>query len=104
MIFTRTGQPLIVASALNCNFGEEAWGHPSNTLVQFDSPDGGRTFMARALTPPDGATARWLANLERPTGFNETPAQPGMIYTEGTAGAGLGDILRNKVWWRVLHE
>ena len=102
--FTSAGRPLIVASVLKSNFGEEAWGHPSSTLVQFSSTDGGRTFTSRTLTPTDGVTARWLANLERPTGFNEIPEHPGMIYTEGTAGAGLGDILRNKVWWRVLKE
>jgi hypothetical protein len=104
VIFTRAGQPLVVASVLKFKFGEEVWGHPSNTLVQFSSTDGGRTFSARALTPPDRAVARWLANLERPTGCNEIPHRPGMIYTEGGAGAGLGDLLRNRVWWRVLDE
>jgi hypothetical protein len=104
VIFTKTGQPRVVASVLNYNFGEEAWGHPSNTLMQFSSTDGGRTFMAQVLTPLGGVTASWLANLERPTGFNEIPVHPGMIYTEGTAGTGLGDILRNKVWWRTLSE
>jgi hypothetical protein len=104
VIFTKAGQPRVVASVLNFSFGEEAWGHPSSTLVQFSSTDGGRTFMTQVLTPLDGVTARWLANIERPTGFNKIPVHPGMIYTEGTAGAGLGDILRNKVWWRTLSE
>jgi len=49
-------------------------------------------------------TARWLANLERPTGCNEIPEHPGMIYTEGVSGGGLVDMLRNKVWWRVLDQ
>ena len=58
--------------------------------------------MQKRLASPTAKEARWLPNLEKPTGFNEVPPHPGMVYTEGVAGAGLGDVLRNRVWWRVL--
>lgn len=103
VVFNRAGQPIVICTALDYAFGEQFWGHPSNTLVQFKSTDGGRTFVAQRLTPADRATPRWLPNLEKAGGFNETAAQPGLIYTEGGAGAGLGDILRNQVWWRTLE-
>lgn len=103
VVFNRAGQPIVICTVLDYAFGEESWGHPSNTLVQFNSTDGGRTFVAKRLTPADRKTPRWLPNLEKLGGFNESAVQPGLIYTEGAAGAGLGDILRNQVWWRTLE-
>ncbi len=103
VVFNRAGQPIVVCTVLDYAFGEESWGHSTNTLVQFNSTDGGRTFVAKRLTPADRKTPRWLPNLEKLGGFNESVAQPGLIYTEGGAGAGLGDILRNQVWWRTLE-
>lgn len=103
VVFKPSGQPVVVCTALDYPFGAESWGHPTNTLVQFDSSDGGRTFAAKILTPLDRKTPRWLPNLEKAGGFNEMPEHPGLVYTEGDAGAGLGDILRNRVWWRTLE-
>lgn len=103
VVFDRTGQPIVVCTALAYAFGEESWGHASSVIVQFNSADGGRTFAARRITPADGKAPRWLPNLEKPAGFNETPAHPGLIYTEGGAGTGLGDLLRNRVWWTTLE-
>jgi hypothetical protein len=103
VVFNRAGQPVVVCTVVDHAYGEDFWGHPSHTLVQFTSTDGGRTFGSKVLTPLDRKEARWLPNLEKPTGFNETSATPGMIYTEGVAGGGLADMLRNRVWWRVLE-
>lgn len=102
VVFNRAGQPVVVCTVVDHSFAEDYWGHPSHTLVQFNSTDGGRSFASKVLTVRDRKEARWLPNLEKPTGFNETAANPGMIYTEGVSGGGLVDMLRNKVWWRVL--
>ena len=102
VVFNCAGQPVVVCTVVDYAYGEDYWGHPSHTLVQFNSTDGGHTFVPKILTPRDRKEARWLPNLEKPTGFNETAASAGMIYTEGVSGAGCGDMLRNKVWWQVL--
>jgi len=54
------------------------------------------------LDAPDPAALRWLPSLERPTGFNEIPERPGIIYTDGGAGFTCDDVLANKVLWRTL--
>jgi hypothetical protein len=43
-----------------------------------------------------------MPNLERPTGFNEVPENPSMIFTDGGRGVGCDDVLKNKVLWTVL--
>ena len=100
--FTTAGQPAIICTAMNHGFGEEHWGHPSTRLVRFSSADRGLSFIATPIAPADSGTPHWLPNLEKPTGFNETPARPSFIYTEGDAGAGLKDVLRNRVWWMPI--
>jgi hypothetical protein len=100
--FTADGRLLVVGTLQNLRAGEDAWGHPGTEIVQFTSRDGGAGFAAELLTTPDPKVPHWLPNLEKPTGFNVIPDHPGMIYTAGGAGAGLGDVLSNQVWWRPL--
>ncbi len=102
VVFNGAGELIVVSTVANVPYGTEWWGHPSLEPVQLTSPDGGLSFATKRLASPTAKEARWLPNLEKPTGFNEVPAHPGMVYTEGVAGAGLGDVLRNRVWWRVL--
>ncbi|MFO1447173.1 MAG: BNR-4 repeat-containing protein [Opitutaceae bacterium] len=102
VVFTADGQPVVVCTALRYRFDEEPWGHPTNRLVVFSSRDGGLTFSSRVLSTPQGLSPQWLPNLEKPTGFNEVPARPGVIFTAGDAGAGLKDVLRNQVWWQQV--
>jgi hypothetical protein len=104
VVFDGTGRATVVTTVMQLKAGDESWGHPSTELVQFTARDGRTGFAGRLLTMPDSAEARWLPNLERPTGFNETPAHPAMIYTAGPPGGGLADMLRNKVWWKTLAE
>ena len=101
-VFTTDGRLIVVSTLMDFKSGAEAWGHPSTEIVQLISKDNGRTFTASLLSPPDPQVPHWLPNVEKPTGFNETPPHPGVIYTAGGAGAGLGDVLRNQVWWRAL--
>jgi len=100
--FAADGRLIVVGTLQNLRAGEEAWGHPGTEIARFTSRDGGGSFTAELLTPPDPKVPHWLPNLEKPTGFNVMPAQPGLIYTAGGAGAGLGDVLSNQVWWRPL--
>ncbi len=102
VVFNAAGQPIVVSTVQQHNYGEDFWAHPSMEIVQFTSHDDGRTFTGKLLTEPDPAEPHWLPNLEKPTGFNEVTAHPGVIYTAGSSGSGLGDMLSNKVWWQVL--
>lgn len=102
VVCTADGRLIVVSTLMDMKPGTELWAHPSTEIAQFISQDGGRTFTAGLLSSPDPQVPHWLPNLEKPTGFNETPPHLGMIYTAGGAGAGLGDVLRNQVWWRVL--
>lgn len=96
------GRITLVTPVMNYTDHFEAWGDPTTELVRMDSTDGGRTFSSRLLDAPDPLNPRWMPSLERPTGWNTVPDAPGLIYTEGSRGAGLGDVLTNKVWWRPL--
>ena len=61
--------------------------------------DGGQTFSSRVLDDPNPHSPRWMPNVERPTGFNQMPARPTFIFTDGVRGDGLQDILSNHVYW-----
>lgn len=102
IVFNGEGQPIIVTPVVNLSDGQQFWGHKSTELVRLDSTDGGRTFTGQLVDEPDPSQPRWMPNLERPTGFNEVPQYPGMIYTDGDSGPGLSDMLQNKVVWQVL--
>lgn len=100
--FKGNGQPVMVAPLLDIIDGASYWGHTSTQLVQFDSTDGGETFTAKLLGGKDPGQPQWMPSIERPTGFNDVPENPGMIYTDGGRGAGCDDVLKNKVLWTVL--
>lgn len=100
--FKGNGQPVIVAVLVDLADGEQYWGHPTSQLVQFDSTDGGQTFTSKLIGGKDPEQPQWMPNVERPTGFNDVPEIPGMIYTDGGRGAGCDDVLKNKVLWTVL--
>lgn len=103
VVFTPDGRLIVVSTIMDFKPGEEAWAHPSTEIMEFVSRDGGRTFNAGWLSTPDPQVPQWLPNLEKPTGFNEVPPRPGVIYTSGGAGVGLGDVLSNEVCWRLLN-
>ena len=54
----------------------EAWGHPSNEVVQLVSEDRGQTFRFRPVSPPDATSSHWLCNLERSSGHNSKTGKP----------------------------
>lgn len=102
--FSQDGRVTIVAVVLNPPPGErdpiKAWAHPTTEIVRFWSDDGLRTFQSEIVSKEDARQAHWLPNLERPTGHNEVPAIPGIIFTRGPAGGGLHDRnLNNEVHW-----
>ena len=96
------GQPVIVSPLVNLDDGEQYWGHPTTQLVQFDSEDGGASFTSKLLGGKDAEEPQWMPSIERPTGFNDVPDKPSMIYTDGGRGAGCDDVLKNKVLWTRL--
>ena len=102
MVSTGDGRLLILGLAVDMSDGGEYWGHPSTRLVRFDSNDGGRTFTTALFGDGTPGEPQWMPSVERATGYNEMPAAPGVLYTEGGRGAGLGDVLSNKVIWRTL--
>lgn len=102
MAITGDGRLVILGLAVDMSDGGEYWGHPSTRIVRFDSNDGGRTFTAGLLGTGTPGEPQWMPSVERATGYNEMPAAPGVLYTEGGRGAGLGDVLSNKVLWQTL--
>lgn len=97
--FGASGQPVVAATVMNISVDGVDWGDESTELVRFRSTDGGKTFVGEAFDLPSARSPRWMPNLERPTGFNEMPEEPGLIYTDGVRGEALGDQLSNRVWW-----
>jgi len=102
LTFKGNGQPVMVAPLLNLKDGGEYWGHPSTKLVQFDSEDGGKSFVSKLVGGGEADQPQWMPSLERPTGFNEVPEVPSMIYTDGGRGSGCDDVLKNKVFYDLL--
>lgn len=100
--FKGNGQPVIVSPLVDLDDGGQYWGHPTTKLVRFDSEDGGATFAGRLLGGSTPGQPQWMPNIERPTGFNDVPENPGMIYTDGDCGSGCDDVLKNEVLWTVL--
>ena len=101
--FSESGRATIVAIVVKAGPDEVNldWAHPSSEIVRFWSDDATRTFQSEILRPVDATKARWLPNLERPTGHNRIPNEPGIIYTVGPSGAGLNELdLNNQLWWR----
>lgn len=97
--FTPGGDAVVVATIQSAKSGEDTWGHRTNEVVQLTSSDHGETFSFRLVSQPDQATSHWLPNIEKPTGHNVVPDQPGIIYTAGPPGEKNTDILSNGVWW-----
>lgn len=97
--FGSTGQMVVAATVMQVAPDGIDWGDVSTDVVRFLSMDGGNTFTVDAFGTPDPSAPRWMPNLERPTGFNEMPEEPGLIYTHGVRGEALSDQLSNDVWW-----
>jgi hypothetical protein len=95
--FGTSGQPTVVGTILRPLRTEHEWGHPTTELIRFRSSDGGQTFVADILDSPNPDSPRWMPNIERPTGFNEMPASPSFVYTDGVSGGALHDQLSNQV-------
>ena len=97
--FGTSGQPTVAATMMHISVDGIDWGEVTTELVRFRSQDGGNTFIGETFDTPNTKEPRWMPNLERPTGFNEMPAEPALIYTDGVRGEGLGDSLSNRVYW-----
>jgi hypothetical protein len=102
--FASTGRMVVVSRVVPPGAVAKHWGHPGSELVVFSSLDGGTTFTGRLLLAPDAGAARWLPSLEQPTGANIIPPHPGLLFTEGPAGATLFDQLANQVGWVGLRD
>lgn len=97
--FGSSGQPTVAATMMHISVDGIDWGEVTTELVRFRSQDDGETFVGEVFETPSSTEPRWMPNLERSTGFNEMPAEPALIYTDGVRGEGLGDPLSNRVWW-----
>ena len=97
--FGSSGQPTVAATMMHIAVDGIDWGEVTTELVRFRSQDGGKTFVGETFDSPSDKEPRWMPNLERPTGFNEMPSEPNLIYTDGVRGEGLGDALSNRVYW-----
>ena len=102
--FGSSGQPVVAATMMHIAVDGVDWGEVTTELVRFRSQDGGETFVGEALAVPSADEPRWMPNLERPTGFNEMPPEPALIYTDGVRGEALGDQLSNRVYWLPAGE
>ena len=73
------------------------WGHPSSEVLYLQSGDGGVTFAATELSPPDPETANWLPSIARGGPYHPVESPP-ILYTHGEPGSGLRPDTRTEVW------
>ena len=109
MSFSDSGRATIVAVVLNPPADEvgtaKEWGHPTTEVVRLWSDDGLKTFQAEVLAPTDTSEPHWLVNIERATGHNRVPHEPGILFTGGIPGGGLKDLmLGNRVYWHPTRS
>jgi hypothetical protein len=77
----------------------EMWGSTSSEVVWAESHDGGKTFTSRVISSRDAGGPNWLPNIEKPTGFNQVPSNPNVIYLSGDRGVDNNAILQGKVYF-----
>ena len=100
--FTSSGETVVAAQIEPPVDGASTWGGPGNEIVAFRSPDGGRSFTFSLVSQPDGNRAHWLPNIERATGHNPVPENPGVLYTGGGPGVKNSDLLSNQVFFSTI--
>lgn len=97
--FGSQGDAVIAAVAMQVERDGIDWGEPSSNLVTFHSQENGEGYKGKLWRKPDSENPRWMPNLERPTGHNQMPEHPSLIFTDGSRGTSLDDKLSNNVWW-----
>lgn len=103
LTFAQNGTLFLAAQLYFPDSGDStAWGHPTTEVCALKSKDNGYSFDFELITGLEMKIPSWLPSLERPTGFNNVPNSPGMIYTRGGRGEKNTDILSNEVIWRPL--
>lgn len=104
--FSASGRATVVAVVFKLPPAErkdpiKLWGHPTTEIVRLWSDDGLLTWQSEILQPEDATQTHWLPNLERATGHNRVPDEPGIIFTAGSAGANVNSLaLANEVRWQ----
>lgn len=103
--FSDSGRMTVVTVVLNPSAEERGtlkeWGHPSTEVLRMWSDDNLITINTELLQPTNSREPHWLVNVERATGHNQVPLEPGIIFTAGVAGEGLHDLkLENRVLWQ----
>ena len=100
--FSASGEMIVASQIQQTRAGESGWGHPTNEVVAFRSPDGDPDFAFAMVSRPDRERSRWLPNIERATGHHFVGEAPCVIYTDGQPGSRNTEILSNNVVFQVL--
>jgi BNR repeat-containing family member len=97
MVFGKDGHIFLVLTAANDVAQPKLWGTASSEVIWAESGDGGQTFTSQMVSKRDAKTAHWLPNIEKPTGFNQQPTFPSIIYLSGEKGENNNVVLQNDV-------
>ncbi|MCO6044279.1 BNR repeat-containing protein [Aeoliella sp. ICT_H6.2] len=97
MVFGEEGQMYLVLTAADDVKQSSLWGTRTSEVIWAQSNDGGRTFTSRMVSNRDAATPHWLPNIEKPTGFNQQPGFPSILYLSGERGSNNNAKLQNRV-------
>jgi hypothetical protein len=96
--FDTKGQLHGVASLQTGDQKHKIWGDPTNEVVAFTVASDGKVRF-RPVSKFDSKTSHWLPSIERATGHNQVPEQPGILYTGGPAGANNFELMKNGVFF-----
>ena len=75
------------------------WGNPPEDVLYLTAPKFGADFTTCAVSPIDPKVPSWLPNIERSTGHNQVPLQPGILFQTGGPGKKNTQVVANKVYW-----
>lgn len=96
--FNQKGQMFVVFQLAQWQEGESSWGHPSCEIGLLTARRPYERFSFELLSEENREIPNWLPSIERATGLNEIRRRPAVLFTAGTRGEGLKDVLSNEVY------
>jgi hypothetical protein len=96
--FDSGGQLHGVAQLQTGEQNQKVWGDATNEVVQFTVSDD-NSVRFRPVSRFDSQTSHWLPSIERATGHNKVPEEPGILFTDGSAGSTNVESMSNRVYF-----
>lgn len=96
--FNQKGKMFVVFQLAQWPAGESSWGHPSCEIGMLTARKPYADFSFELLSEENREIPHWLPSIERATGYHPIRRKPAVLFTAGSRGEGLKDVLSNEVY------